>query len=168
MRAHSIVVAIIITMMAVACGTERPNPEDYRRTQTGTPDSATKPTDKKTDGKTANTTPSTVTPTPPADADKPATATPPATPPANVAARAIPNAAELTAARAYYTASCTTCHGAFPGAKKGVTDIRLKAAEATVPLAHTNAAVKFPIDTSSNDGVENENLARAALIEAMK
>lgn len=163
--------------MVNACGTARPDPNDYKTnrttTGTGTPAAGTKTTSpapavgtaadaSKTTADNKATTP------PPAETPKPTTATPP--PPAAVKApvRVVANATELANAKTLYTTACQGCHMPLPTNDprvKGKTAAQVIAGKLKAP--HPTIAT-YPADVKSDDGVENEVLAATAMAEALK
>jgi len=168
MKVQALTITFMMTLLA-ACGTERPNPEDYRRSQTGSVAGATKTADsKKTETKTASNEapPSTMTPVaPPVEETKPATATPPpaATPPAPVA-RVVANATELANARTQYDGVCAVCHGVLAtSAKKGRTAAMIIAARTIPPHANVQ---NYPNDIKTTVG--QELLNATAMAEVLK
>ncbi len=170
-----LIVLLGLVSIANACGTARPDPNDYKtnRSSTGTqaPASGTKSA-TNTPGATADGSKSTAdnkaTVPAPAGTPKPNTATPP--PPAGVKApaRVIANATELANARTLYASACLGCHMALP-----TNDIRVKGKTAAQVIAgkakapHPTIAT-YPVDVKTDDGVENEVLAATAMAEALK
>lgn len=164
------IVLMTLIRFITACGTERPDPNDYR-TSSASPAPAKSPAT----GTTPDNTPKTMTGQVPADdktkanADDPNKTTPTPTPAVKAPIRTVVNAAELAAAQAAYGTDCAGCHMVLAtSAKKGRTKAAILAAINITP--HTNVKARWPADVAdtSDDGIDQASLKLSAMEQALK
>lgn len=173
----------LIVATAFACGTARPDPNDYIHSGNA-PVTAPAPASKSSQAASPTAKPDTgaapATSKPAADA-QPKAAAPAATPPAAAAKlpiRTLVNAAETATAKTDYASNCAGCHQPLAtSAKKAATLPRIVAAgmptgkPGAVPAHQTLVSGnKWPVDVAdaTDDGVDTASLKASAMVEALK